>query len=160
MLDTQGCRNPGGMGDISPPIIWLRSTSVSPPIIWLWSACESLEFGEKSFWKTFFFGLHLHSGKKLLKFWWRPFFFGLHIICWLEKYRGRGSSLPMLKIGQNWGKIANYSPQSSTKIGTPVYTDIIGAGFRGARVPTPPLLVAVHLRGVAQNKNILKFFVL
>ena len=25
----------------------------------------------------------------------------------------------MLKIGQNWGKIANYLPQYSTKIGTP-----------------------------------------
>ena len=24
----------------------------------------------------------------------------------------------MLKIGQNWGKIANYLPQCSTKIGT------------------------------------------
>ena len=26
----------------------------------------------------------------------------------------------MLKIRQNWGKIANYPPQCSTKIGTPV----------------------------------------
>ena len=26
---------------------------------------------------------------------------------------------PMLKIGRNWGKIANHSPQCSTKIGTP-----------------------------------------
>ena len=26
----------------------------------------------------------------------------------------------MLKIGQNWGKIANYPPQCSTKICTPV----------------------------------------
>ena len=25
---------------------------------------------------------------------------------------------PMLKIGQNWGKITNYPPQSATKIGT------------------------------------------
>ena len=25
----------------------------------------------------------------------------------------------MLKIGQNWSKIANYPPQCSTKIGTP-----------------------------------------
>ena len=25
----------------------------------------------------------------------------------------------MLKIGQNWDKIANYPPQRSTKIGTP-----------------------------------------
>ena len=27
----------------------------------------------------------------------------------------------MFKIGQNWGKIANYPPQCSTKIGTTVY---------------------------------------
>ena len=27
----------------------------------------------------------------------------------------------MLKIGQNWGKIANYPPQCSTKIGTPAF---------------------------------------
>ena len=26
---------------------------------------------------------------------------------------------PMLKVGQNWGKIPNYSPQCSTKICTP-----------------------------------------
>ena len=25
----------------------------------------------------------------------------------------------MLKMGQNWGKIANYPPRCSTKIGTP-----------------------------------------
>ena len=31
----------------------------------------------------------------------------------------------MLKIGQNWGKIANCPPQCSTKIGTPAST----AGF-------------------------------
>ena len=37
-------------------------------------------------------------------------FFALHLICSPEKNRGRGSSPPMLKIGQNWGKIANYPP--------------------------------------------------
>ena len=46
------------------------------------------------------------------------FFFGLHLICLPEKDRGRDSSPPMLKIGQNWGKIADYPPQCSTKIGT------------------------------------------
>ena len=46
------------------------------------------------------------------------FIFGLHYISTPEQNRGRGSSLPMLKIGQNWGKIANYPPQCSTKIGT------------------------------------------
>ena len=47
------------------------------------------------------------------------FVFGLHYISTPEQYRGRGSSPPMLKIGQNLGKIANYpSPQRSTKIST------------------------------------------
>ena len=35
-------------------------------------------------------------------------FFGLHLICSPETNRGRGSSPPMLKIGQNGGKKANY----------------------------------------------------
>ena len=46
-------------------------------------------------------------------------FFGLYLICSPEKNRGRGSSSPMLKIGQNWVKIANYPHQCSTKICTP-----------------------------------------
>ena len=36
---------------VSPPIIWVWSTSASPPIIWLWCASERRsppEFGEKS----------------------------------------------------------------------------------------------------------------
>ena len=48
----------------------------------------------------------------------RPFF-GLHLICSPEQNRGQGSSPPKLKIGQNWDKTANYSPQYSAKIGTP-----------------------------------------
>ena len=31
----------------------------------------------------------------------------------------------MLKLGQNWGKIANYPPQFSTKIGSPECNHII-----------------------------------
>ena len=38
------------------------------------------------------------------------FFFALHLICSPEKICGRDSSSPMLKIGQNWNKIANYPP--------------------------------------------------
>ena len=41
------------------------------------------------------------------------FFFALHLICSPEKNRGRGSSPPMLKIGQNWGQIANYPPPNA-----------------------------------------------
>ena len=46
-------------------------------------------------------------------------FFGLHLICSPEKNRGWGSFTPMLKIGRNWGKIANYPPQCLTNICTP-----------------------------------------
>ena len=95
------------------------------PIIWLWFAPERrspLQFGEKSvpfLVKTFFFlGLHVNSGKKVFHFWWRPFFSGLHLICLPSKNHGRGSHSPMLKIGQNLGKIANYTLQCSTRIGT------------------------------------------
>ena len=81
-----------------------------------------------------FFGLHLNLGQKSsifgedLFFWSSPeftekkssslvktFFLGLHLICSPEK----GSSPPMSNLGQNWGKIANYLPQCSTKICTP-----------------------------------------
>ena len=31
----------------------------------------------------------------------------------------------MFKIGQNWGKIANYPPQCSAKIGTPVRMPLV-----------------------------------
>ena len=42
-------------------------------------------------------------------------FFGLHLICLPEKNRGRGLSPPMLKLGQNWGKITNYPPPMLNK---------------------------------------------
>ena len=42
-------------------------------------------------------------------------FFGLHLICSPEKSLGRGSHPPMLKIGQNWGKIANYPPNAQQR---------------------------------------------
>ena len=64
-------------------------------------------------------GVHLNSGKKCFIFGEDLFFFGLHLICSPEQNCGRGSSPPMLKIGQNWGKIASYPPQCSTKICTP-----------------------------------------
>ena len=57
-------------------------------------------------------------GKKVFHFWWSLFFFGLHLICSSKKSLGRGSSPSMLKIGKFWGKIANFSPQCSTKICT------------------------------------------
>ena len=67
--------------------------------------------------------LHLKSGKKGVPVLVKTFFlFGRYLICSPEKNRGRGSLPPMMKIWQNWGKIANYPPpppQCSTEIGTP-----------------------------------------
>ena len=101
----------------------------SPPIanVWLcawvciWAQVSTRIRGKKcsNFGKDFFFGLHLNSGKKGVPFLAKIFFFGLHLIYLPEKNRGRGSSPPILKIGQNWGKIANYPLQCSTKNGTP-----------------------------------------
>ena len=89
----------GGMG-IYPP----NNLTASSPIIWLWSTSKRwMMFGP-------FFGLHEIPGKKLLNFQWRPFF--LRFIP------------PMLKLGQNWGKIANYPPKCSTKM-TVSYSTVI-----------------------------------
>ena len=102
----QGCRNPGGIYPpnnltVSLPIVWEWSTSASTPIIWLLCASERrcpLEFGEKS-----------------VPFLMKTFLFALHLLCSPEENRGRGSSPPMLKIEQNWGKIANYPPNAQQR---------------------------------------------
>ena len=49
-------------------------------------------------------------------------FLDLHLICLPEQNRGRGSSPPMLKIGQNWGKIANYPPPNAQQRSAPLVT--------------------------------------
>ena len=50
----------------------------------------------------------------------------------------------MLKIGQNWGKIANYPPQYSTKICTP--------GYRPSGLPTIIILV-LHFKMAAKLRT-------
>ena len=128
---------PGGMGiyppnnlTAFPPIIWLWSTSAFPRIIWLWSTSErwmmfgpffwfSRDFGEKNsliFGVDLFFGLHLNSGRKTVQLAVKTFFSffwsSLNLLTWKKSW----SSFipPMLKIGKNWGKIANYPPQCPT----------------------------------------------
>ena len=64
-------------------------------------------------------------GKKSVPCFGENLFFALHLICSPEKNGGRGSSPSMLKIGQNWGKIANYPPQCSTKICTPARQPVL-----------------------------------
>ena len=82
--------------------------------LFIWS---SSEFGGKKysiFDKDFFFFFFWSSpefGEKKCSI--CIFFFGLHYISTPEQNRGRGSSPPTLKIGQNWGKIANYPPPNA-----------------------------------------------
>ena len=110
---------------VSPPIVWIWSRSASPPnsltLVCIWAELSIWNRGKKVFhfwWRSFFLVFIWIWGKKC-SFLVTTFFFGLHLICSPEQNHGRGSSLPMLKIGQNLGKIANYLPQCSTKIGTP-----------------------------------------
>ena len=45
----------------------------------------------------------------------KTFFFGLLLISLREKNRARASFPPMMKIGQNWGEIANYPPYAQQR---------------------------------------------
>ena len=109
------------LGSLPPAPIGLRrlgappsDPKISPSPLRIFGYAHGSIFGE-----DLFFGLHLNSREKTLPFLVKTFFFALHLICSPEKNGGRGSSPPMLKLGQNWGKIANYLPQCSTKICTP-----------------------------------------
>ena len=105
----------GDGGDIFPPIIWLH-----PPNIRMVHFCIppnnlkectvqlSLNLGKKVFfscWRPFLFGLHLNSGRKSVLF--ALFFWSSQNFHTCTKSWSRFIP-PMLKIGQNWGKIANY----------------------------------------------------
>ena len=121
----------------SHPIIGLLSASGRWNDVWTFfglhviSETRTLQFPVKTS-SIFFVVLTQNRGEKQFNFQSRPFFwsllkfgdknssvvdkdlfFGLHLICLLENNRGRDSSPPMLKIGQNWNKIANYLPQCS-----------------------------------------------
>ena len=76
------------------------------------------------FYLFIFFGLHLIWEQKLFKFSVKTFFsffFGLHMISLRENNNGRASSPPMLKMGQNWGEIANY-PSNALHKSAPLTT--------------------------------------
>ena len=64
--------------------------------------------------KTFFWSSP-EFGEKKCSIFGEDLFFALHLICSPNKNCGRGSSPPMSKIGQNWGKIANYPPPMLNK---------------------------------------------
>ena len=140
VLDViSGAKTRRGILAVSPPIVWEWSTSASPPTFWM-DVHLSVNVGKKVSdlfsLKTiffFYFGLHLNLGGKCVLFLMTTFFFlvftwiwgkkvfhlhfifGLHYISTPEQNRRRGSSPPMLKIGQNWGKIANYPPNAQQR---------------------------------------------
>ena len=116
-------------GNIFPPIIWLYPPSNLSMIficipsnkltlvctraqVYAWYGEKSVPFLVKTF-LFFFFWSSPEFGEKYVPFLVKTFFFGLHLICSPKKSLGRGSFSPMLKIGQNWGKIANYPLQCS-----------------------------------------------
>ena len=82
------------------------------PFFW-----SSPEFGGKSvlfLMKTFFMVVTWICGKKVFHL--HLFWSSLNFQTWTKSW---SRFIPTtLKIGQNWGKIANYPPQCSTKIGT------------------------------------------
>ena len=88
---------------------------ISPPIMNF-----SLRAWFHFWWRPLFWSLP-EFGEKKCSIFGEDLFFALHLIGSPEKNGGRISSPPMLKIGKNWGKIANYPPQCSTKICTPAY---------------------------------------
>ena len=126
---TSGAETRGGWG-IYPPIIWLYTPQqfeyASPPIIWLWCASERRSVLKKSvpiLVKTFFLFLGGSSpefGEKKCSISGEDLFFwsSLNLLTWKKSWSR--FILPMLKIGQNCGKVANYPPppQCSTKICT------------------------------------------
>ena len=99
-----------------------------PALVLLWSASESWmilgpflwfsrDFGEKTLqfsMKTFFFWSLLKFREKNSSIFAEDLFFwsSLYLLTW---DRGRGSFPPMLKIGKNWGKIANYPPNAQQR---------------------------------------------
>ena len=121
----QGCRNPGG---IYPP------NSCIPPNNWNGCTAER-KFGEKNcsiFEEDLFFGLHLNSGRKSVLFLKKTFFFWSSpefvekkcsiciFLLVFTKFPHLNKIVvevhpPMLKIGQNWGKIANYPPNAQKR---------------------------------------------
>ena len=136
------------MGGYISPIIWVWPSSASPSKIWLRCVSERRSppaFGNKTcsnLGKDLFFLVFTWiRGKKVFQFWW-SFFFGLHVNSWKKSVSFLAKTIfcfwssldlltwrkwwlrfipPMLRIGQNWGKVANYPPQCSTKICTPAF---------------------------------------
>ena len=76
---------------------------------------NSVPFLVKTFF-SFFLVFNWIWGKKVFHFWWGPFFLGssLNLLTWTKSWSRFNP--PMLKIGQNWGKIANYPPNAQQRL--------------------------------------------
>ena len=113
-----GVPKPGGDGRYIPPnnlsvvYICILPNNLTLVCIWAqvstWIREKKCSFFGEDLLFSFFFVFTWIRGKSVPSL--VKTFFGLHLICSPEKNRGRGLSPPMLKIGQNWGKIANYPP--------------------------------------------------
>ena len=68
----------------------------------------------------------------------------------------------MLKIGQNWGKIANYPPQCSTKISPPLQWRIqkilVGGGFEAQNLKNSDVFTKIESDFSAEIGNSNVFF--
>ena len=138
---------PGGINPpnnlaVSSPIVWgLRMVHFCIPPNNLKGCTAERKFGGKVFyscWRPFFFWCSPKIEEKKCSifegdlFFWSSLEFGekkctvcIFLLVFtkfphLNKIVVEVHSPPMLKIGRNWGKIANYPPQCSTKISTTV----------------------------------------
>ena len=111
-----------GDGGYIPPIIWmytpniLRMVHICIPPNNLNGCTSERKFGEKNvlfLLKTFFLVFTWIWGKKCFVCFFLVFTKFSHLNKIVVEVHP-----PMLKLGQNWGKIANYPPQCSTKIDT------------------------------------------
>ena len=106
---------------VSTPILWIWSRSASAPIVWLWCASERrcpLEIGQKKcsiFGKDLFFWSSPKFGEKVFIFGDSLFFWSLlNLLSWTKSWSR--FIPPILKIGQNWGKIAKYPPHAKQRL--------------------------------------------
>ena len=112
-----------------------------------------------SCWRPFFFWSSPEFGEKVIYIWWKPFFFWsslefgeksvpFAVFFWSAlNFHTRTKSWsrfipPMLKIGQNCCKIANYTPQCSTKIGTTDHrrSQVGPRGLRASPIAMPAMI--------------------
>ena len=63
----------------------------------------------------------------------------------------------MLKIGQNWGKIANYPPQCSTKICTPVEKDYSNQKYSNLKFKSK-IVADIQINNRNYSRNMIQYY--